>query len=267
MRSKAQIKGHPLHPMLIAFPIAFLCGSLVSDVVGKIGGWSSFWTMGGYLNVAAIVSGLVAAVPGLIDYLLIVPPDSSAKTRATWHLTVNTTALVAFAAAWAFRDLASWEPGIGAVVLEAVGVALVMAGGWLGSTLVYRNQIAVDHRYAGSGKWREQNVEPRPGEEVVVARADELKPGQMKLLHVGSRRIVLARTQDGYVAFDDHCTHRGGSLADGTLACETVTCPWHGSQFDVRSGVVRAGPAEKPIRTYTVKQVGDEVRLTAPAES
>src|SRR4051794_30961215 len=122
MRSKAQIKGHPLHPMLIAFPIAFLCGSLLADFVGRFGGWQSFWTMGAYLNIAAIVSGLVAAVPGLIDYFLIVPPNSSAKTRATWHMTVNATALVAFALAWLFRDLATWEPGVGALVLEAVGV-------------------------------------------------------------------------------------------------------------------------------------------------
>ena len=108
-------------------------------------------------------------------------------------------------------------------------------------------------------------VEGGPGETVAVARADELKVGQMKLLHVGGRRVVLARTEKGHVAFDDRCTHRGGPLADGVLICGTVACPWHGSQFDVHTGEVKAGPAEQPITTYTVKQAGGEVRLHLPA--
>jgi nitrite reductase/ring-hydroxylating ferredoxin subunit/uncharacterized membrane protein len=266
MRSKVQIKGHPLHPILVAFPIAFLYGNLAFDAAGRAGGWASAWTTGGYLSLAAVASGLVAAVPGFIDYLYVVPPNSTARKRTTWHLGVNVAALAAFALGWAFRDGTSWRPGAGTLLLELAGVVLVTAGGWLGGTLVYRNLIGVDHRYAGAGKWREQEVEGRPGDEVVVARADELKPDQMKLLRLGGRRIVLARTQDVYVAFDDRCTHRGGSLAGGTMACGTVCCPWHGSQFDVRSGAVRAGPADTPIGTYPVREVGEEVRLTVPAE-
>ena len=104
-----------------------------------------------------------------------------------------------------------------------------------------RLQIAVDHRYANAGKWKEQTVQGRPGESVMVAQADELKPNQMKLLHVDGRRIVLARTDDGFAAFDDHCPHRGGSLADGVMACGTVVCPWHGSEFDVATGALTDG--------------------------
>ena len=135
----------------------------------------------------------------------------------------------------------------------------------MGGTLVYRNQIGVDHRYAHAGKWREQAVEGSPGDWAVVARADELKVNQMKLLHAGGRRIVLGRTEDGYVAFDDHCPHRGGPLADGVMAGCVVTCPWHGSQFDARTGALRSGPAEGPIATYQVEEAGGEVRLRLPA--
>jgi nitrite reductase/ring-hydroxylating ferredoxin subunit len=131
---------------------------------------------------------------------------------------------------------------------------------------VYRNQIGVDHRYAGAGKWKEEEVTGDAGEAIDVAAADELKVGQMKLLHVNGRRIVLARTEGGHVAFDDHCTHRGGSLADGVLARGTVACPWHGSQFDAKTGAVQSGPAEKPIRTYHVKESGGRVRLVVPKE-
>ncbi len=264
MRSKAQLRSHPLHPMLIAFPIAFLFGAPLADVAGRLGGWTSLWDTGAYLSVAAVVSGLVAAVPGLVDYFGVVPPGSSAKRRATWHLVVNVSALVACAAGWVFRDLQTLEPGYGTIVLEIAAAALVTFGGAMGSTLVYRNQIAVDHRYAGAGKWKEQDVAATPGTTAVVAKADELKVGQMKLLHVGDRRIVLARTESGYVAFDDRCTHRGGPLSDGALACGTVQCPWHGSQFDVYSGAVKAGPAREAIGTYRVEDAGGEVRLTVP---
>jgi len=57
---------------------------------------------------------------------------------------------------------------------------------------------------------------------------------------------------DGFVAFDDHCTHKGGPLSDGALACGTVQCPWHGSQFSVRTGEVQHGPAEHSIRVHSV---------------
>jgi nitrite reductase/ring-hydroxylating ferredoxin subunit len=64
--------------------------------------------------------------------------------------------------------------------------------------------------------------------------------------------VVLARTEDGFVAFDDHCTHKGGPLSDGALVCGTVQCPWHGSQFNVRTGQVQHGPAEHNITVHNV---------------
>src|SRR5205823_10182811 len=104
-------------------------------------------------------------------------------------------------------------------------------------------------------------VDGKPGEAVEVAAVDELQVDQMKLLHVGGRRVVLARTADGYVAFDDRCTHKGGSLADGVMACGTVACPWHGSQFDAATGAVKAGPANDPVASYRIEQADGEVRL------
>jgi nitrite reductase/ring-hydroxylating ferredoxin subunit len=86
----------------------------------------------------------------------------------------------------------------------------------------------------------------------------------MKLLRVAGKRIVLARTERGYVAFDDRCTHRGGSLAGGVLICGTVQCLWHGSQFDVTTGQVTCGPAKEPIRVYQVTQKGDDVTMLLP---
>jgi nitrite reductase/ring-hydroxylating ferredoxin subunit len=131
----------------------------------------------------------------------------------------------------------------------------------MGGTLVTRNLISVDHRYAQAGKWLEATIDARKGQPVTVAKRDELKVDQMKLLRVGDTRIVLGRTENGYVAFEDRCTHKGGSLAGGVMMCGTVQCLWHGSQFDVATGKVKAGPAKKAIGVYRVKEEDGEVRL------
>ena len=83
----------------------------------------------------------------------------------------------------------------------------------------------------------------------------------MKLIHTKDRRIVVCKTEKGYAAFDDHCTHRGGSLAGGSMICGTVQCPWHGSQFDVHTGTVKAGPAKESINTYAVTESEGKIIL------
>ncbi len=130
----------------------------------------------------------------------------------------------------------------------------------MGGILVHRNQIGVEPRYAFAGKWKEEYGEEQKGK-VYLGTVDDLKRDQMKLLHESGKRIVLARTEKGFAAFDDHCTHRGGSLAGGVMICETVQCPWHGSQFDVRTGEVKAGPAEKKISTYTIEIVDNKLTI------
>jgi nitrite reductase/ring-hydroxylating ferredoxin subunit len=145
-------------------------------------------------------------------------------------------------------------------VLEVVGVCLLSISGWLGGTLVYRNQIGVDIRYAQAGKWKEEYIDSVE-EEITVASPDELKTNQMKLVHLNGKRIVIGKTEKGYTAFDDHCTHRGGSLAGGAMICGNVQCPWHGSQFDVYTGTVMAGPAKENIKTYIVKEVAGKIIL------
>jgi nitrite reductase/ring-hydroxylating ferredoxin subunit/uncharacterized membrane protein len=263
MRSRASLRGHPIHPALIPFPFAFLYGAFFFDLAGRLANRPSWWTTGGHLGLLGIAAALVAAIPGFIDYVRTVPPNSSGKRRATKHMLVNLGAVVLFALAWVIRGDAGALPGLAVLALEAVGLGLLTVGGWMGGVLVNRNQIGVDHRYARAGKWKEETIQARSdGASVVVARTDELQPDQMKLLHVDGRRIVLARTPAGYVAFDDRCTHKGGSLAGGVMIGGVVQCPWHGSQFDCRSGVVKAAPAEQPILTYRVLEANGEVRLS-----
>jgi nitrite reductase/ring-hydroxylating ferredoxin subunit/uncharacterized membrane protein len=269
MRSFASYRGHPIHPAIVVFPFAFLTGAFVSHALAILLDRPSFWTTGGHLAVAGIVAGLVAAIPGLLDYLVTVPPHSSGKRRATKHLLAMLTVLAAFALSLAFRHAPNRIAPALVLLLQGGATALLFMGAWMGGTLVVRNQIGVDHRYANAGKWSEVTIRGARGGTVVGARRDELKPNQMKLLRVDGQRIVLARTESGYTAFDDHCPHRGGSLAGGAIICGVVQCPWHGSQFDTHSGAVRAGPANRSIATYAVEDNGREllVRLTTGVES
>ncbi|HSA55690.1 MAG TPA: DUF2231 domain-containing protein [Gemmatimonadaceae bacterium] len=266
MRSRASLKGHPMHPALIPFPFAFLTGALLFDLAGRLFARPAWWETGAHLSAAGVVTALVAAVPGFIDYRYTVPPRSTGKRRATKHLAANLSAVALFAAGWLVRGDASSEPSWLLLLLEAAGAGLLAIGGWMGGTLAYRNQIGVDHRYAEAGKWREARVDAGKGE-AVAAASGELGIDQMKLVHVNGKRIVLARTGEGYVAFDDRCPHRGGSLAGGTMICGTVQCPWHGSQFDAGSGQVRAGPAKAAISTYDVEVRGGEIRVRTTSAS
>jgi len=260
MKSKAHIKGHPLHQILIAFPVAFLTDTLLFDVLALFTENRNYWLTGCYLEIAGIIGGLVAAVPGLIDYLFTVPPRSSARARATRHALLNVGMLAVFFLALLLRD---GDYSLLIIGIEIAGVILLIAAGWLGGTLVVRNQIGVNPRYAGAGKWKEAYFTQSSGL-LEVAVSGELKADQMKLLHIRQKRIVLGRTEKGYVAFDDHCTHKGGSLAGGAMICGTVQCPWHGSQFDVETGHVYAGPAIDDICVYPVTEENGKVYLRIP---
>jgi nitrite reductase/ring-hydroxylating ferredoxin subunit/uncharacterized membrane protein len=246
MRSQASFKGHPIHPMLIVYPFAFLTGAFGFGLAGALMRRRNWREVGDTLVPVGIASGLVAAVPGLLDYLGTVPPRSSARTRARTHGLLNSTAMGLFGISWllARRSRNRTVP----LVLQAAGSAAMSVAGYMGGTLVYRNQIGVDHRYAGAGTWREERQDHG-----ALESDDELNVNQMKLVHRNGDRIVVARTETGVAAFADRCTHRGGPLSDGALACGIVQCPWHGSQFDVETGAVTCGPATEPIATYPVK--------------
>ena len=250
MRSSASFKGHPIHPMLIVYPFAFLTGAFGFSVAAAASKNRELHTVSNYLIPAGVMAGLAAAVPGIVDYLNAVPPNSSGKDRATKHALLNTAGLGLFTTSW-LLGRAGTRRAL-PLILQGVGSAVMSVAGYMGGTLVYRNQIGVDHRYANAGKWREESR--LHGESrALTSAAASLDVNQMKLVHAGAERIAVARTEDGYAAFQDRCTHKGGPLSDGALICGTVQCPWHGSQFDVHTGEVKCGPAEQKIKTYPIE--------------
>jgi uncharacterized membrane protein len=140
--SRASIGGHPIHPMLVPFPIAFLVGALAVDIVFAATS-DPFWARAGFwLLAAGIVTAAVAAVVGLVDFL------SIARVRtlnAAWmHFLGNGAAVLLSIWNLAHRwdDAAAGAIGLG-IVLSAVVVAILLVTGWLGGELAYRYRIGV----------------------------------------------------------------------------------------------------------------------------
>jgi uncharacterized membrane protein len=153
MASPASIGGHPIHPMLIPFPLALWFFSLIADVIYLWRGnpawrdWIAFYAL-----LGGIIGAALAAVFGIIDWLSIKDPE--VKKTADWHARLNVIALLVFAASFYLRT-AGGASIIGGshtvpVLLSVVGVILITISGWLGGELVFRHGVAVDGR-SGAG--------------------------------------------------------------------------------------------------------------------
>jgi len=92
-----------------------------------------------------------------------------------------------------------------------------------------------------------------------IGSSGDVVAGQMRAFDVAGTKMTVARANGHLYAFDDTCTHLGCSLAKGKLEGTTVTCPCHGSQFDVTSGAVLRGPAQRPVRSRVVQVEGEDL--------
>ncbi len=103
------------------------------------------------------------------------------------------------------------------------------------------------------------------GEFHTIAKVSEVTPGEMMLVDDDGEEIVIANVDGEYFAFSDTCTHEGGPLSDGELEGHIVTCPWHFTPFDVKTGEAQeSGVTDDPIPVYEVRVEGDEVQIRKP---
>ena len=96
-----------------------------------------------------------------------------------------------------------------------------------------------------------------------IGSSGDVVAGQMRVFDVAGTKVCVASANGHLYAFDDTCTHTGCSLAKGKLVGTTVTCPCHGSQFDVTSGAVLHGPAQRPVRSRLVQVEGEDMLVEA----
>jgi uncharacterized membrane protein len=144
MEARAKLFGHPIHQMLIVFPLGVLAMALFFDVIALVQGrHEGLFTASYYMIAGGIISGLVAAVFGLIDFLKI-PGGTRAKRIGRLHGIGNVIVVVLFAASWWLRRESPANPAMLAIVLAAAGAGLATITGWLGGELVDRLGVGVD---------------------------------------------------------------------------------------------------------------------------
>jgi nitrite reductase/ring-hydroxylating ferredoxin subunit/uncharacterized membrane protein len=237
--------GHPLHPVLVGFPIGSWGAATVLDLV-RADPASRRRLVG---------LGLLAAVPtasaGAADWL---STDGAARRIGLVHAASNTAVLVLQAASWLTRRRGRHAR---ATVLSLTAMGFVGAGIWLGQQLVYALGIGVDN-----------TVFQHPPEVWTDAAAeDDVRVDGALTVEVDAVPVLLSRVDDAIVALADTCTHRGGPLHEGRVADGCVTCPWHASTFDLRTGYVVSGLASRPEPRFEVQTADGRVRIRATRTS
>jgi uncharacterized membrane protein len=143
MESRAKLFGHPIHQMLIVFPLGVLSMSLVFDLIARFTDAPKLHEAAFSMIAAGIISGLLAAVFGAIDFLAI-PKGTRAKRVGTLHGVGNVVVVVIFAASWWLRRDNPAQPETLAIILSAAAAGLAGITGWLGGELVDRLGVGVD---------------------------------------------------------------------------------------------------------------------------
>jgi uncharacterized membrane protein len=143
MKAKATLLGHPIHPMLIAFPLGLLPVAAIFDITYLCthnGHWAdvSYWMI-----AAGIIGALIAAVFGFVDWLGI-PQETRAKYIGLIHGVSNFIVVLLFIVSWFMRRPVPTMPSLLAIVLGWIGIVIALFAGWLGGELVYRLNMGVD---------------------------------------------------------------------------------------------------------------------------
>lgn len=143
MESRVKSMGHPIHPMLVNFPLGLLVTTAVFDIVHLVTG-NGYWSGIAFWMIAAgVITGVLAAIIGTIDALAI-PSGTRAKSVSVLHGSGNALILVLFAVSWILRYNNPGNPPVAAYVLSFLGAVLLGVTGWLGGELTLRLGMGVD---------------------------------------------------------------------------------------------------------------------------
>jgi len=143
MEAKAKLLGHPIHQMLIVFPLGLLATSFFFDIAYLVTKRGELAVVSYWMIFAGVISALVAAVFGLIDWLGI-PSNTRAKAIGLWHGGGNVLVAALFAVSWFLRRGFAGAPSALPIVLSAIAVGIALVTGWLGGELVDQLGIGVN---------------------------------------------------------------------------------------------------------------------------
>jgi nitrite reductase/ring-hydroxylating ferredoxin subunit/uncharacterized membrane protein len=238
--------GHALHPLLTDVVIGTWLSALLLDLAGGRA------ARGGADRLLAV--GLAAYPPtaftGANDWADTEVADEGVRRLGFVHAGLNATAFTLQGASMASRLRGRRGRG---VALSLAANTILAAGGWLGAHMSYAQGVGVDQTAFDTG----------PDDWTPALPAAELVAGEPVAVVVGETPVLLVRTGGGVRAVHDRCSHRGCSLAGGTVDGDLVECPCHGSRFRLTDGALERGPATAPQPAFEVREDGGriEVRL------
>lgn len=159
MAGRAAIARHPIHPMLVVFPIGLWIFSFACDLVYHWGNHALFWKdVAFYTMVGGVVGALLAALPGLVDYLALV--GQRVKRIATSHMVLNLVVVVLYVVNLVWRGTSAPPDAAGPVWLSLGSLILLTISGWLGGELVYVEGVAVEPHTTTSIEVKPSRVRP-----------------------------------------------------------------------------------------------------------
>jgi nitrite reductase/ring-hydroxylating ferredoxin subunit/uncharacterized membrane protein len=240
--------GHPLHPALVTIPMGCWLSAAYLDCAPLPRRIDQAATR--RIAQRMVGLGLLAAIPTVIagasDWL-----DTAEAERRVGlvHAVANWGAIAGYTASWLLRRAGRHRSG---AAVSTASIGLLGLGGWLGAHLVYAMGVGVDTTAFQKlpSRWTDAGLE-----------FDELTSGSAVAVEVGGVSVLISRSGRSVHAIANRCTHRGGPLDEGEIADGCVTCPWHGSRFDLADGSVQKGPATRPQPTLEARVSDGRVQV------
>lgn len=240
--------GHPLHPVLTDVPIGAWTMAILLDWMPGRAREDAGLARAADAAVGLGLAGAVgSAVTGLTDW-----SDTYGRPRkvGVGHALGNVAATLLFTASFVARKRRDREAGR---TLALLGYLVSLGAAYLGGHLVFGEQIGVDHT---AGRELPKDWVPVLGER-------ELAEGQSKKASAGDVPILLSKRGGRIFAIAETCAHQGGPLSEGKIEGDEVTCPWHFSRYDVKTGDVLNGPSTFPQPCFETRTAGGKIEVRA----
>ncbi|MEO8285066.1 MAG: Rieske 2Fe-2S domain-containing protein [Chloroflexota bacterium] len=247
--------GHPLHPVITDVPIGAWTMTQVFDALSILRGGDDALDMASDVTLGAgIVTAVAAAVTGIVDWSDV--RKGSRRRIGLAHALLNVGGLTLNLGSLGLRLAGKRNRGA-ARALSAGGFALSGLAAYVAGELVYNLGMAINRNAWVAG----------PKKFVDFAAAGDIEDGKMQHFEVGGRDVVVVKHEDGIHAFGGTCSHLGCGLWQGKLDGHVVTCPCHGSEFDITDGSVVHGPATAPVPGYEVRESNGRLQLREVQEA
>ncbi|MDQ1705188.1 MAG: hypothetical protein QOF18_1554 [Frankiaceae bacterium] len=241
--------GHPLHPVLTDVPIGTWSAAAILDAVPGTGPAAST------LIAIGCASAVPTAVSGWADWSQLHPPQ---QRVGLVHAAANVTGLGLYTASLLARAKGHTLRG---KALAYAGFGAVMAGGYLGGHLVFRQAAGTNHVA--------DTLDLFPSGWQEIGRFDDLPDGAPTKRTVEGVDLLVVRRGQHVDVLTNRCSHLSGPLSDGSFTVEggqgCIVCPWHGSTFRLADGAVVHGPTTSPQLRFETRVVNGALEVRLPA--